>query len=490
MSSGPTLQQRARARVGASLKDKWQLDGLLGVGGTAAVYAATHRNGKRAAIKMLHPELSTNDELVARFLREGYVANKLEHPGAVSVLDDDRTDDGAVFLVMELLDGHSLEKHTKANGDRLSLEQVIRVGDETLDVLAVAHGKGVIHRDIKPANLFLTRDGRVKVLDFGIARLREGNNDATATQTGAAIGTPAFMPPEQARGRWHLVDARTDVWSVGATLFALLTGRRPRKADTVNEELLLAMTEPVPRIQTIAPQVPQVVADVVDRALAFEMNDRFVDARAMQQALRGALANLRETADPETLLSVQIDTAPVLHGMDNAATIAQPTPISLPANPQPDTLDPRLTTSRPIVAAEQTAPSARKRSGSKAAIAVVFGVLAVGAIGVGAFFGLRDARSQPSPAVVANASPPAAAAKDDSAKAQGAATATATATTAANAATPPATGTSSTPTTSIADLPPANTGTKVVPKGTARPNASTKPTATAAGTGNPWDSRF
>src|ERR1035437_2589332 len=111
MNGSSPLQQRARARVGSLLKDKWRLEALLGVGGTAAVYAAAHRNGKRAAIKILHQELSTNTELVGRFLREGYVANKLEHHGAVSVLDDDRADDGSVFLVMELLDGYLLERH-------------------------------------------------------------------------------------------------------------------------------------------------------------------------------------------------------------------------------------------------------------------------------------------------------------------------------------------------------------------------------------------
>ena len=284
MSGLPPKHQSAKERVGTVLKDKWQLNALLGVGGTAAVYSAVHRNGKRAAIKILHHELSANDDLVGRFLREGYVANKLEHGGAVSVLDDDRTDDGSVFLVMELLDGYSLDRHTRPNAERLSISQVVRIGDEVLDVLASAHAKGVIHRDIKPANLFLCADGSVKVLDFGIARLREGNNDVSATQTGHAIGTPAFMPPEQARGRWSSVDARTDIWAVGATLFALLSGQRPRRAETVNEELLLAMVAPMPKVQSFAPHVPSAIASVVDCALAFEMDDRFPDARAMQHA--------------------------------------------------------------------------------------------------------------------------------------------------------------------------------------------------------------
>ena len=120
MSVTPETIQHARGRVGQMVKDKWRLEALLGAGGTACVYSAVHRNGRRVAIKVLHPELSAVSSLVTRFLREGYLANKVGHPGAVAVLDDDRTDDGAVFLVMELLEGHSLERYAKS-GDSASL---------------------------------------------------------------------------------------------------------------------------------------------------------------------------------------------------------------------------------------------------------------------------------------------------------------------------------------------------------------------------------
>ncbi len=279
---------RAQMRIGQVLDGKWRLDALLGVGGSAAVYAATHRNTKRAAVKILHPELSTHGELVARFVREGYVANKIGHPGTAAVLDDDKGEDGSVYLVMELLDGQSLDRFTRPNEAALPLGEVVRLMDDLLDVLAAAHVQGIVHRDIKPANLFLTTDQRLKVLDFGIARLAEPLSDGSATQTGMTIGTPAFMPPEQARGRWHQVDARTDLWAVGATMFALLTQRRPRTAETGNEELLLAMTAPVQPIAQVAPAVPGEIAHVVDRALALDMDSRWQDAREMQQALRSA----------------------------------------------------------------------------------------------------------------------------------------------------------------------------------------------------------
>src|SRR5262249_27291287 len=136
------------------------LDALLGVGGMAAVYAGTHRNGKRGAVKVLHPELARSAEARARFLREGYVANTVGHPGAVSVIDDDTTEDGLVFMVMELLEGSTLDALAAASpGGTLPLDVVLKAADDLCDVLAAAHDKGIVHRDIKPENLFLARDG-------------------------------------------------------------------------------------------------------------------------------------------------------------------------------------------------------------------------------------------------------------------------------------------------------------------------------------------
>jgi serine/threonine-protein kinase len=284
--------KRARERIGKVLRDKWRIDGLLGIGGMAAVYAATHtNNGKQVAIKLLHPEVVTNPEARSRFLREGYVANKVGHPGTVQVLDDDVDDDGSVFLVMELLDGESFEARRVRSGNFLPPIDVLKVADRVLDVLAMAHEKGIVHRDIKPDNIFLTRDGGVKLLDFGIARLRDSMRRATMT-SGGAIGTPAFMPPEQARGRWNDVGPRTDLWALGATMFTALTGHLVHEAETVNELLLAAMTKPAPPLATFLPGVPVMVSAVVDRALAHEMDARWPDARTMQSMVRMAFQSL------------------------------------------------------------------------------------------------------------------------------------------------------------------------------------------------------
>jgi serine/threonine-protein kinase len=274
------LRRNAEARVGALLRDKWRVDQLLGIGGMAAVYAATHRNGKRAAIKILHAEAALVPEIRARFLREGYLANKVEHPGSVSILDDDVDVDGTVFLVMELLVGQTLESCREAGA--IAAEDLLIVAYRALDVLAAAHARQIVHRDLKPANVFVCADGAVKILDYGIARLLDTHTPTGATGRDTALGTPGYMPPEQARGRWEEVDAQSDLWALGATLFAALTGHAVHQATTTNERLLAAMTLPAPALSDAAPGVSPELATLVDHALAFDKRARFPDAASMQ----------------------------------------------------------------------------------------------------------------------------------------------------------------------------------------------------------------
>ncbi len=292
---------QAEARVGRTLKDKWTLERLLGVGGMAAVYAATHRNQKRVAIKMLHPELSFNGAVRQRFLREGYVANTVQHPGAVSVDDDDVSEDGCAFQVMELLDGETLDARWARKGRRLPPGEVLALMDRVLDTLAAAHTRGIVHRDLKPENLFFTRDAQVKVLDFGIARVRELSG-ASKTQTGSLMGTPTFMPPEQARGRWDEVDGQSDLWAIGATMFTLLSGEFVHMATTVSEALVLAVTQPARSLGALRPELPSAVIAFVDRSLAYDKQARWPDALSMQMGLREAYAALESDWDERTVL--------------------------------------------------------------------------------------------------------------------------------------------------------------------------------------------
>jgi len=295
------VQRQAVTRIGSTLKGKWRLDQLLGVGGMAAVYAATHRNQKRVAVKVLHPELSFNAAVRQRFLREGYVANTVQHAGAVSVDDDDLGEDGCAFLVMELLDGETLEARWERKGRRLPTPEVLAFMDRVLDTLTAAHARGVVHRDLKPENLFFTRDAQIKVLDFGIARVRELSG-STKTQTGSLMGTPAFMSPEQARGRWDEVDAQSDLWAVGATIFTLLTGELVHVAQTTNEAIVMAVTQPARSLGALRPDLSEAVVRFVDRSLAYDKAARWPDAQPMQNALRETYATLEGEWDEQTVL--------------------------------------------------------------------------------------------------------------------------------------------------------------------------------------------
>jgi serine/threonine-protein kinase len=352
--------------VGSWLRDKWRLDRLLGYGGMAAVYAGTHRNGSRGAIKMLHPELSMDSEARQRFLREGYVANAVNHPSVVRVLDDDVAEDGSVFIVMELLEGETLDERLHRLGHPLSPQEVLCAIDPVLSALAAAHEKGIIHRDIKPDNLFVNHDGTVKLLDFGVARLPDA--PVTVTRSGSMVGTPAFMPPEQALGRNDQIDARSDLWALGATVYYLLSGRLVHDATTPNEHLVAAATRRAPALVTVVPEVPDTVAAFVDRSLAFEPDARWQDAVAMQDALRETYADLAGSS---------VETAPRLD-----------VPRSGPVDPEATLVMRPLTatTGNALAGAHSVSPASLARPNKPLVLGVVAGALVLAfAIATGAF---------------------------------------------------------------------------------------------------------
>ncbi len=318
-------QAQAKKHIGAVLKGKWQIEELLGTGGMAHVFAARHRNGRRVAIKTMRPELVFEREFVDRFLREGYVANKIDHPGAVAILDDDVMEDGTPFLVMELLVGRTLRQ--RLEDGPLNLDDAMRAVSQALTVLAVAHDKGIIHRDLKPDNLFETEEGTIKVLDFGIARLKERTRPEFETRSGMTMGTVGYMPPEQARGLSSQVDARSDVWAMGATLYALITGKPVHRAATTNEALLLAMTSPVESMDTQLPHLPRGIRIVLDTALAFDKERRYPNARAMQEALE------RAPTVPEVAPRIASDATVVMSPHEPGADVAVAATIIQPAQP-------------------------------------------------------------------------------------------------------------------------------------------------------------
>ena len=275
----------ARDRLGQTLCAKYKLDEVLGVGGTAVVFRATHRNGNRVAVKLLHDYLCKSRDVTRRFMREAYLANLMEHPGTVRVLDDDVDENGVAFLVLELLEGETLEERRVRLGGRLPVDEVLGFMDRLLEVLELAHEKNIVHRDIKPSNIFLTRDGTLKVLDFGIARMLDEHGSATATKTGQMIGTPAFMPPEQALSKPKEIDKQTDLWAVGATMFTLLSGELVHVAESSSEHLVKAATLHARSVARVLPGVPANVETLVGRALRFDKKERWESATVMRQEL-------------------------------------------------------------------------------------------------------------------------------------------------------------------------------------------------------------
>jgi eukaryotic-like serine/threonine-protein kinase len=304
VSEDQDIRGRAEQRIGSVLHGKYRLDGILGVGGMAVVYAATHRNQKKLAVKILNPELSLRTEVRTRFLREGYAANAVEHEGVVAILDDDVDDSGCAFLVMELLQGLDAQAWRTRSGGRLPLQAALAVAYQLLEVLGAAHAKGVIHRDIKPANLFMQVSGRLKVLDFGIARVRERALGSDATRTGALLGTPAFMAPELASAQGDQIDARTDLWAVGATLFSLLSGEHVHPGEHANQVLIRAATAQARSVLSVCPELPPPVVELLARALAFEKGARFQSAADMAGAVERVHAQLYGDVTVESVPSL------------------------------------------------------------------------------------------------------------------------------------------------------------------------------------------
>ena len=300
--------------MGTVLSDKWTLERLIGVGGMAAVYAGKHRNGAKAAVKVLHPDLARHKEVRERFLREGYASNRVDHPGAVKVLDDDVVaagdDAGTAYIVMELLEGESLQDRLE-RGPPVGEREFLSIAEEVLEVLEAAHANSVVHRDLKPENLFLAKgeggQSRVKVLDFGLARLLDGQ---TITSYGLALGTPSFMSPEQAAGRIDEIDGRTDLFALAATGFRLRTGRRLHEGANPVELVTKMANFAAPRVRTLSPEASEPFARVIDRALEFKRDDRYANARAMRDDVRRAIAELDGHARTELAMEPPLSLKP------------------------------------------------------------------------------------------------------------------------------------------------------------------------------------
>lgn len=287
---------RPERRIGTVIDGKYEVRRLVGSGSTGAVYEAWHRYTARAvAVKVLHDHMVANSEAVARFMREARAASAIGHPVIVSVLDAGVTAEGGPpYMVQELLEGAEMEK--AMDRGELTISDVMEVGRQLLEGLAAAHARKIIHRDVKPENIFLVRDAdrrfQVKLVDFGVAKLMDSKTlSGFLTLPGNTVGTPYYMSPEQCRA--DPVDARSDLWSVGAVLFHASTGRPPFDTDKALGDLLykIVMTR-APRAREARPDMPDNLAEAIDRALEPKPDARWPDAKTMAECLRRSSASI------------------------------------------------------------------------------------------------------------------------------------------------------------------------------------------------------
>lgn len=373
--------------VGGRIGGKYEVSRVLGIGGMGAVYDARHAyTGRRVAVKVLGPDYASSHDAVERFLQEAQAPSSIGHPNIVEVLDAGEDPQHGLYVVLEYLEGEDLEAAVE-RGD-MDLRTMLAVTAQLLDALAAAHARGFVHRDIKPANVFLTRnrDGslRVKLLDFGIAK----NVARGLTVGNAVMGTPHYMAPEQAQG--HPVDARADLWAVGAVLFHALAGVPPYDGDNPNVIMVAIIMGEVPSLRRLRPDLSKALLDVVEHALTKDLGARWQSAPQMAAALAeapevhggvlkvsstlrnrgGAVSHMRPGPPP-------IDRGP---GTLDAATLGESFHAA-PAAPRPGTgtLGPE-DEARPAPPTLRAATPDRRRLvaiGALALVAVVGGALAV-----------------------------------------------------------------------------------------------------------------
>ena len=272
---------------GEILADKYRVDQVIGVGGMGVVVAATHVDlDQRVALKFLQPHAALDSSLVERFVREGKAAARLKSEHVARVLDVGRMKDGMPYIVMEFLDGNTLSAVVKQRG-ALPIAEAVGYVLQACDAVAEAHAMKIVHRDLKPENLFVTsrNDGRplVKVLDFGISKALDGKSQSL-TQTDSMMGSPAYMAPEQMRSSKD-VDERADIWSLGAILYELTTGKLPYIAESLAALAFMLVEGPAPSLRSHVPELPEGLDAIVMRCLERDRNLRIKDIGALAKEL-------------------------------------------------------------------------------------------------------------------------------------------------------------------------------------------------------------
>jgi len=309
--------------AGSTIAGKYRLNRLLGTGGMASVWSATNVFTEREfAMKFMHPAVARTPEAARRFLLEAKVSARINHPNIIEVIDVGQADDGALFLVMELLTGVSLEVAVRRQRPPMLVYEFGLIMRECAAALAAAHRSGVIHRDLKPTNIFLhkDRDGRVvpKILDFGVSKILEEDRNTALTVVGTVLGSPLYMSPEQAMGA-EGIDGRTDVFAFGSILFEALTAQRAFDAPNFNALIVTIATTQPKRIDDVAPWLPEALRSLIRDCLVTDKNKRLDSFDRIVERLDSMMPELAKSeehirsatpadtpSDPESTAEVRV----------------------------------------------------------------------------------------------------------------------------------------------------------------------------------------
>ena len=304
--------------TGELIDNRYLLKHRLASGGMATIYSGIDtRLDRPVAVKIMHSHLANDEAFVSRFIKEAKATAALSHPNIVSIQDQGWNQGGppAVFLVMELVDGSTLRDFLNENGS-LTVEQTLQIMNPVVSALAAAHKIGIIHRDIKPENILISKDGRIKVADFGLARNTSMGQTMTA-ESSVVLGSVSYLSPEQVqRG---VADSRSDIYAVGIVIFEMLVGKKPYDGETPIQIAYRHVNDRIPNIQTLKPEVPQVVSDLLFSITAPNPDQRPKDAEELLNQIRDIQAKI----DPKRRqLSLELDLPPVQNKMSKRGRVS------------------------------------------------------------------------------------------------------------------------------------------------------------------------
>ncbi|MEP6911993.1 MAG: protein kinase [bacterium] len=438
-TDGEVLEDDPSSIVGSVLDGQYQIETLLGKGGMGAVYLARHiLLGDRVAIKILPPEVRNNADWLRRFRREGQAARRLRHANAVAVHDLRTASDGTIYMVMEYVEGHTLDAELKKRG-RFNPAEAFEILEPIIRVLNTAHSMGLVHRDLKPENIMIGKDASgepvVKLLDLGIAKMRdiagvESHGTTELTMAGQMLGTPFYMSPEQwgepSRDGSFEIDGRADLYSLGLVAYQMISGKRLYSAGTLSELRREHISVSPPPLYEQVPGVSKAVSDVIGRAISKDRDDRQTSAEELGAQLRAALLETpppvgldRTMPDipyaeassahtirvPEASHTQSDGSAPTILTMDavpvaprSAGLAMKPAPVSGPA-PSPAGVNDMSSSVTVLRAprAEVGLAAPQKKSHGKSLMFIGAGVLilVLGVIGVGGFFAFNWFKAKP-----------------------------------------------------------------------------------------------